>query len=74
MHVCVFIYTVHNKYTWYTHIYYVNKTFMLDAINHYLSFDSTNMKLIRSLILASDTLLFWLVLSQSDCQASERFD
>ncbi len=39
MHVCVFIYIyIHNKYTQYTHIYYVilyyvTKTFILDAIN-----------------------------------------
>ncbi len=30
--VCIYIY-VHNKYTQYTHIYYVNKNFILDAIN-----------------------------------------
>ncbi len=30
---CVYLY-VHNKYTQYTHIYYVNKNFILDAINH----------------------------------------
>ncbi len=28
----VYLY-IHNKYTQYTHIYYVNKTFILDAIN-----------------------------------------
>ncbi len=31
LYVCVFIYT---KYTQYTHIYYVNKNFLLDAIDH----------------------------------------
>ncbi len=31
--VCVCIY-IHNKYTQYTRIYYVNKNFFLDAINH----------------------------------------
>ncbi len=30
---CVYLYR-HNKYTQYTHIYYVNKTFILDMINH----------------------------------------
>ncbi len=30
---CVYLY-IHNSYTPYTHIYYVNKTFILDAINH----------------------------------------
>ncbi len=30
---CVYLY-IHNKYTQYTHIYSVNKTFILDAINH----------------------------------------
>ncbi len=30
MHVCIYI---HNKYTQYTHIYNVNKTFILDVIN-----------------------------------------
>ncbi len=30
--VCVSLYT-QNKYTHYTHIHYVNKTFILDAIN-----------------------------------------
>ncbi len=39
MHVCVFIYT-HNKYTQYTHTYYVHKLFILEAINR--DFDSTN--------------------------------
>ncbi len=29
---CVYLYII-NKYTQYTHIYYVNKTFILDAIN-----------------------------------------
>ncbi len=29
---CVYLYN--NKYTQYTHMYYVNKTFILDAINH----------------------------------------
>uniref|UniRef100_A0A8C2E2Y7 Proline-serine-threonine phosphatase interacting protein 1b n=1 Tax=Cyprinus carpio TaxID=7962 RepID=A0A8C2E2Y7_CYPCA len=29
---CVYLY-IHNKYTQYTHIYYVNKTFILDVIN-----------------------------------------
>ncbi len=29
---CVYLY-IHNKYTQHTHIYYVNKTFILDAIN-----------------------------------------
>ncbi len=29
---CVYLYT-HNKYTQHTHIYYVNKTFILKAIN-----------------------------------------
>ncbi len=33
LYVCVFIY-IHNKYTQYTHIYYLNKTFILDSINH----------------------------------------
>ncbi len=32
VHVCVYVY-IHNKYTQYTHIYYVNKSFILDAIN-----------------------------------------
>ncbi len=40
MYVCVCVYT-HNTYTPYTHIYYI-KTFILDAINHDLLFDSTN--------------------------------
>ncbi len=36
--VCIYIYIYiyiyrHNKYTQYTHIYYVNKNFYLDAIN-----------------------------------------
>ncbi len=31
--VCVYLY-MHNTYTQYTHIYYVNKIFILDAINH----------------------------------------
>ncbi len=30
---CVYLY-IDNKYTQYTHIYYVNKNFYLDAINH----------------------------------------
>ncbi len=30
---CLYLY-IHNKYTQYTHIYYVNKTFILNAINH----------------------------------------
>ncbi len=30
LYVCFYI---HNKYTQYTHIYYVNKNFILDAIN-----------------------------------------
>ncbi len=30
---CVYLY-IHNKYTQYTLIYYVNKNFLLDAINH----------------------------------------
>ncbi len=30
---CVYLY-IHNKYTKYTHINYINKTFILDAINH----------------------------------------
>ncbi len=29
---CVYLY-IHNKYTQYTHIYYVNKNFILDVIN-----------------------------------------
>ncbi len=29
----VYLY-MHNKYTQYTHIYYVNKNFNLDVINH----------------------------------------
>ncbi len=29
---CVYLY-IHNKYTQYTHIYHVNKTFILDVIN-----------------------------------------
>ena len=29
---CVYLY-IHNKYTLYTYIYYVNKTFILDVIN-----------------------------------------
>ncbi len=29
MHVCVF--NIHNEYTQYTHIYYINKTFILDV-------------------------------------------
>ncbi len=29
----VYLY-IHNKYTQYTHIYYVHKSFILDAINH----------------------------------------
>ncbi len=29
---CVYLY-LHNKYAQYTYIYYVNKTFTLDAIN-----------------------------------------
>ncbi len=33
MHVCVYIMHTYNKYTQYTHIYYVNKNFILDAIN-----------------------------------------
>ncbi len=33
---------IHNKHTQYTHIYYVNKTFILDAINRDESFDSNN--------------------------------
>ncbi len=30
---CVYLY-IYNKYTEYTHIYYVKNTFILDAINH----------------------------------------
>ncbi len=30
--VCIYLY-IHNKYAQYIHIYYVNKTFILDAIN-----------------------------------------
>ncbi len=34
MHVCVCVYLyIQNKYTQYTHIYYVHTTFILDAIN-----------------------------------------
>ncbi len=36
---CVYLYIgLHNKYTQYTHIYHLNKTFILDAINR----DSTS--------------------------------
>ncbi len=39
---CVYLY-IHNTYTQYTHIYYVNKMFFVwDAINREFSFDSTN--------------------------------
>ncbi len=34
--VCVYLY-MHNKYTQYTHIYYVNKNFILDAINRLIA-------------------------------------
>ncbi len=43
MHVCVYIYIIiyniyiQNKYTQYTHIYYVNKNFILDAINRLIA-------------------------------------
>ncbi len=30
---CVYLY-IHNKYTQYTHIYYVTQKNILDAINH----------------------------------------
>ncbi len=30
---CVYLYILTIKYTQYTHIYYVNKTFILDAIS-----------------------------------------
>ncbi len=33
LYVCVCLH-IHNKYTQYTLIYYVNKNFILDAINH----------------------------------------
>jgi len=32
MRVCIYIY-IHNKYTQYTHVYYVHTTLILDAIN-----------------------------------------
>ncbi len=51
MHVFAFIY-IHNKYTQYTHIYYVNKTFILDA------FDSTSF--------CTYTRLIWVVLDPVD--------
>ncbi len=38
MHVYLYI---HNKYSQYTYIQYVNKNFILDAINHDELFDST---------------------------------
>ncbi len=36
IHACVCMYSIyiHNKYTQYSNMYYVNKTFILDAINH----------------------------------------
>ncbi len=38
--VCVYLY-IHNKYTQYTHIYYVNKNFQNFGCDE--SFDSTNL-------------------------------
>ncbi len=39
---CVSVYLyIHNIYIQYTHTYYVNKTFNLNAINHDYSFDHT---------------------------------
>ncbi len=34
IHDIIYLTYTHNKYTQYKHIYYVNKTFILDVINH----------------------------------------
>ncbi len=54
MHVFLYLY-IHNKYTQYTHLYYVNKSFYLDAINRDQSFDSTSLwiKLFQFLIVVT---------------------
>ncbi len=48
---------IHNKYTQYTLIYYLNKeTFILDVINHDRSFDSTSTK--HYVLLPNNTYLW----------------
>ncbi len=63
---CVYLY-IHNKYTQHTHIYCVNKTFILDPINRltalisiiYYSFLSYIFSFHFNLSLSSDVLLIY---------------
>ncbi len=60
LHVFVFIYNLHNKYTHYTYIHYVNKkTFIMDAINRDQSFDSANIGYIYIYVSLYFCLLIW---------------
>ncbi len=52
---CAHLY-IHNKYTQYTHIYYVTKSFILDEIK---SFDSINFDLMSGLFKLQNILFFF---------------